>query len=43
MNEIKCPNCGTVFQINVKDFGLFSLENYHDNPVAQQHIVDTKC
>ena len=33
-------NGSTVFQINVKDFGLFSLENYHDNPVDQQHIVD---
>ena len=35
-------NGSTVFQINVKDFGLFSLENYHDNPVDQQHIVDIR-
>ena len=33
-------NGSTVFQISVKDFGLFSLENYHKNPNDQQHIVD---
>lgn len=35
-------NGSTVFQINIKDFGLFSLENYHDNPNDQQHIVDIR-
>ena len=35
-------NGSTVFQISVKDFGLFSLENYHKNPNDQQHIVDIR-
>lgn len=34
-------NGSTVFQIGIKDFYAFSLENYHDETSTQKHIVDT--
>ena len=34
-------NGSTVFQIGIKDFGKFRLENYHENPAEQSHIVDS--
>ena len=33
-------NGSTVFQIGIKDFGRFLLENYHENQAEQSHIVD---
>ena len=36
-------NGSTVFQIGIKDFYAFSLENYHDETSTQKHIVDTTC
>ena len=34
-------NGSTVFQISIKDFGRFSLENYHESQAEQSHIVDS--
>lgn len=36
-------NGSTVFQISLKNFSSFSLENYEENADNQRHIVDTKC
>ena len=36
-------NGSTVFQISIKDFNAFSLENYHNEPTEQSHIDDTTC
>ena len=33
-------NGSTVFQISIKDFGRFLLENYHESQDEQSHIVD---
>ena len=33
-------NGSTVFQISIKDFGRFLLENYHESQAEQSHIVD---
>ena len=33
-------NGSTVFQISIKDFGRFFLENYHESQAEQSHIVD---
>ena len=34
-------NGSTVFQISIKDFGRFLLENYHESQDEQSHIVDS--
>ena len=39
MNEIKCPKCGTIFQINETDYDTYVC-NFYEDTVFVYLIVD---